>query len=214
MANYLMVPSSGPEIPVMCQALYPEAEEKHHWREGGKQPFSNGTLLPSGTLRKTQLMSMQKWRYKEIKLCCLWFGTQLDNFSKEQGKNSIVLCTADKKALKSYRWRSDLYVAVSSSNMALFISINAFNTLYTNATIALGSKRKGNMVVSLKKWDAAWRKQKHNLCLNELLILHSCHPFLVGTTTNDLQFISTARKLHSLLFKARYLSEGLAGLEK
>ena len=78
----------------------------------------------------------------EVKSCCLGFQVQLGKFSKEQGKNSIALCAADKKALKSYRWRSDLYVAVSSSNMVLFISINAFNTLYTNATIALEAERK------------------------------------------------------------------------
>lgn len=29
-ANYLMVPSRGPETPARCQALNPEAEEKHH----------------------------------------------------------------------------------------------------------------------------------------------------------------------------------------
>lgn len=82
------------------------------------------------------------------KMCCLGFQVQLGNFSKEQKKNSMVLCTADKKALKSYRWRSDLYVAVSSSNMVLFISINAFNTLYTSATIALEAQREGNVLVS------------------------------------------------------------------
>lgn len=59
----------------------------------------------------------------------LRISVQLGHISKEQGKNSVVLDTANKKALKSYRWRSDLYVAVSSSNMVLFISINAFNTL-------------------------------------------------------------------------------------
>lgn len=61
---------------------------------------------------------------------------------------------------------------------------------------------------------AAWKEGERNLCLNELLVLQNLHPFSVATTRNDLQFISTPREFHSSLFRARYLSEGLAGLEK
>lgn len=40
-----------------------------------------------------------------------------------------------------YRCRSDLYVDVSSSNRLLFISMKAFSTLYTKATMALAGRQ-------------------------------------------------------------------------
>ena len=53
-------PPSGPEIPAVCQALNPEAEEKRYRRKGESSLFQNDSSSPSGKLIKTQLMSMQK----------------------------------------------------------------------------------------------------------------------------------------------------------
>lgn len=103
MANYLMVPLSGPEIPVMCQALNPEAEEKHYGREEGKQPFSKWHFVTQWQTNKVTANDHVKTNMEINKICCLGFQVQLGNFSKEQKQNSTALCTADKKALKSYR---------------------------------------------------------------------------------------------------------------
>lgn len=76
--------------------------------------------------------------------------------------------TFDEK-LKSYRCRSDLYVAVSSSNMVLFISMNAFSTLYTNATIAL-RHREDARSASCSRCQR--RRRRRRSCLQGLLPTH------------------------------------------
>lgn len=143
-----MVPWSGPESPVMCQVLNFLVQQK----QGEKSSRSTNitpsrTVLLGSALMRTRLMHMQEWNVEGRTRLLFGIWGQLGNFSKELRKDSGALCTADKKALKSYRWRSDLYVAVSSSNIVLFISMKAFNTLYTSATIALWGREENVLLV-------------------------------------------------------------------
>lgn len=68
MANYLMVPSHEPETWAMCQALNPEAEEKHHWREGGKQPFSKWHFVTQWYTNKDTANEHAKLKINKIVL--------------------------------------------------------------------------------------------------------------------------------------------------